>query len=619
MKNTKLFSFLGIFTFLILGLSLVSATTLAEWDLTSDGVASNVESGVTAGDFTVGTGVTAVTFGADGAYTDAWSTGALDTDDYFQITLSPNANYDLTISDINFGERRSLTGIRDYKVQWSKQSDFSSETTITTENVPDDDAERDGSISSLSIDVDDGETIYIRLFGYNSEAAGGNWRVNDGTLNIEGEATAITTSFCELGPQDDGDLTLNVDVKNKGAGEEDDEWLPLDKIEVEVEIENDGSDDMDNVILELGLFEEGSSTNIADEMMWISEDDEEIKIGDVKDDDKETHTFIFKVDPEIEKGNYILKVKAYPKSDEDIKCIDYSDDLEDFGSEDTYAEISIDREDVNDERAIIVDMDELNIPYEVNCGQTIIAVADIYNIADEDQDQVKVTLVNSELEINLAKEIKEDLDMGDKEEVTFTIEIPENAEEKEYVLEFRTRYDYDDDDGSYDEFSDAFTKHIKVVGSCQGTEPTLVATLLSDAKLGEDLVIQVTVTNNGKSSENFVIAAESTETWAEIINVNPQILTIAQDSVGTATITLNPTQAGTQTFDIALIYSGQEVRQSVSVIIEEETGFMTGAFSGFSELGDTGLYAIAGIFLVLVIIILVLIVKVAKASKVAEF
>tara|TARA_Y100000034_G_C6906245_1_gene420641 strand:- start:2627 stop:4468 length:1842 start_codon:yes stop_codon:yes gene_type:complete len=613
MKNTKLFSFLGIFVFLILGLSLVSATTLAEWDFEDSNLVK--DSGVATATLSINAGGTA-TYPAGNAptATTALSSDDWDASEYFEIVIDTT---DYESLSIEFDEQTSTTGPTSFKIEYSSDgaafTDLAGSTTVTTTPFTANPMHT-FDLSSISA-IDDNALTKLKITPSGATNAAGTLRIDN--LKIEG--TLITTSFCTDGPQDEGELTLNVDVKNKGAGEEDDEWLPLDKIEVEVEVENDGGEDLDNVILELGLFEEGSSTNIADEMVWISEDDEEIKIGDVDEDDQEKHTFIFKVDPEIEKGNYILKVKAYPKSDEDIKCIDYSDDLEDFGSEDTYAEISIDREDVNDERAIIVDMDELNIPYEVNCGQTIIAVADIYNIADEDQDQVKVTLVNSELEINLAKEIKEDLDMGDKEEVTFTIEIPENAEEKEYVLEFRTRYDYDDDDGSYDEFSDAFTKHIKVVGSCQGTEPTLVATLLSDAKLGEDLVIQVTVTNNGKSSENFVIAAESTETWAEIINVNPQILTIAQDSVGTATITLNPTQAGTQTFDIALIYSGQEVRQSVSVIIEEETGFMTGAFSGFSELGDTGLYAIAGIFLVLVIIILVLIVKVAKASKVAEF
>lgn len=575
MKNTKLFSFIGIFTFLILSLSLVSAAVeYTPTELTGTG-----DQGATA----------TINLNLENDYSSDLNTITA----VFSDLISGSNT--IASSNLNIPSIDSSTVI----------ADRDSLDVVVEVSIP----------SSQAIGTYTGEVEFFGTLGSGNDQS-------RGTVNITLEVTPLvaTDSFCEDGPLDTADLTLNVDIKNKGEGAEDDEWLPLDKIEVEVEIENDGSEDMDNVILELGLFEEGgSSKNIADEMLWISEDDEKIKIGDVDEDDEEKHTFIFRVDPDIEEGDYILKVKAYPKGDEDIQCIDSSDDLKDFGDEDTYAKIQIEREDVNDERAIIVDVGEIDMPYEVNCGQTIMLVADIYNIADEDQEQVKITLRNSELGIDLTTEIREDLDMGDKEQITFTFEIPENAEEKEYFLEFRTYYDYDDDDGAYDEFSDAFTKHIKVAGSCIGTEPTITATLLSDAKLGEDLIVKVTVTNNGKSEENFVIDVQGTETWAEIVDVSPQILTISQGSIDTATITLKPTQTGTHTFDVVLIYSGQEVTQSVSVSIEEEAGFMTGAFAGLNKLGDTGLYAVAGIFLVLVIIILVLIVKVAKAPKAAEF
>ena len=40
--------------------------------------------------------------------------------------------------------------------------------------------------------------------------------------------------------------------------------------------ESDGTVDLDDVIFELGLYKKGSSTNIIDEMLWISKDDEEV-------------------------------------------------------------------------------------------------------------------------------------------------------------------------------------------------------------------------------------------------------------------------------------------------------------------------------------------------------
>ncbi len=44
----------------------------------------------------------------------------------------------------------------------------------------------------MSVAVDEGKTLYIRFFGYSSEAAGGTWRINGGTLEIKGTVTAAT-------------------------------------------------------------------------------------------------------------------------------------------------------------------------------------------------------------------------------------------------------------------------------------------------------------------------------------------------------------------------------------------------------------------------------------------
>jgi hypothetical protein len=166
-------------------ISSASAATLSEWSLTVDGSPSNVAANVTAGNFTGGGGIGGLNFGANGVYANGWSTGAQDANDYFQITLDPNVGYKLNITDINFGERRSLTGIRDYQVEWSIDG-FATSTVVSTVNVPDDDTERGGSVGGLDIDVPDGDTLTIRFFGYNAEGAAGTWRINDDTLQILG-------------------------------------------------------------------------------------------------------------------------------------------------------------------------------------------------------------------------------------------------------------------------------------------------------------------------------------------------------------------------------------------------------------------------------------------------
>jgi len=105
--------------------------------------------------------------------------------------------------------------------------------------------------------------------------------INNGTIDEDRTLTvSFINSFCELGAIDDSNLDLNVEINNLGQGAEDEEWLPLDRIKVEVQIENDKNDvDLNNVVLELALIDE-SGNNVADDLIWLSEDNEEIEIGD---------------------------------------------------------------------------------------------------------------------------------------------------------------------------------------------------------------------------------------------------------------------------------------------------------------------------------------------------
>ncbi|MDX1364946.1 MAG: GEVED domain-containing protein, partial [Arenibacter latericius] len=167
--------------------------TLSEWALTDHGNPNNVAANVTAGDFFGGTGIGEITYSTTGAYSNGWSTGSINLNDYYQISISPNTGYDLNIEEILFGERRSGTGIRNYQVRWSTDN-FSTFSTIATMEVPDNTSERSGDITGLSIDVNDGETILIRFYGYNAEAGGGTWRINDDTLALIGTITSSCPS-----------------------------------------------------------------------------------------------------------------------------------------------------------------------------------------------------------------------------------------------------------------------------------------------------------------------------------------------------------------------------------------------------------------------------------------
>ena len=192
MMKKSILSFYKIFVVAVLlfGFGKVSGQ-IAQWALTSDGTPSGVNANTTATDFTAGSGISTISYTTSGGASSGWSQSGIDLNDYFEVSVAPNATYKLNISEVNFSERRSGTGIRNYQVRWSIDN-FASFTTIATVAVPDDTNGRVGNISGLNIDVAEGKTLKIRFYGYNSEAAGGKWRINSGTLNIVGTVTLDT-------------------------------------------------------------------------------------------------------------------------------------------------------------------------------------------------------------------------------------------------------------------------------------------------------------------------------------------------------------------------------------------------------------------------------------------
>ena len=200
-----------------------------------------------------------------------------------------------------------------------------------------------------------------------------------------------------------------------------------------------------------------------------------------------------------------------------------------------------------------------------------------------------------------------------------TIPNRRNASEKLYKLSFTTSYDYRSSTDTYRKTSRTFDAQLKVAGNCIAPTPVvpvISANLLSAAKIGEQLVVQVNIKNTGNKTENYVVSSENHDSWAQLVKVEPQIVNIAAGSSGTATITFNPTVAGQKSFNLKVLYSGQTATQPVSVTIAEKAGLFAGGFGG---LGNTGLYVVSGIVLLLIIIVIVLIVKLASSVSKEEF
>ncbi|HPY14614.1 MAG TPA: hypothetical protein PLI61_06935, partial [bacterium] len=68
---------------------------------------------------------------------------------------------------------------------------YSSYETLGDIAVPDNDSIRYNTFNDLGVALDPGETLYIRFFGYNSEAAAGTWRIQADSLKIGGYFVAV--------------------------------------------------------------------------------------------------------------------------------------------------------------------------------------------------------------------------------------------------------------------------------------------------------------------------------------------------------------------------------------------------------------------------------------------
>jgi hypothetical protein len=434
---------------------------------------------------------------------------------------------------------------------------------------------------------------------------------------VQTPATQTTTvkavsSFCSAGPVG-GNLTLSK-VKIDNQDGKDDEWELLDTIEIEVEVDNDGNDDIDDVFIEIGLFN-SNGNNIIDDMEHDHPDEEERDVGNIRDGKDEKATFVFRIPADVDDGGYRLAVKAYSDDlGETVECVDFSNDL----NNDFYETVDIDR--VSDEERFIV-VDDILIDEQATCGEAVSGFFTVFNIGDEDQERVLISMKNAELGLDQKFEITQDLDQGDDDTLSFVFTVPNTVEDGIYNIEFRTEYDYNN--GVYREISeDTFLGFLQVIG-CKagpGSTPTptgkvlISASLSSDAKAGEELVVTTSITNIGTDTLTSLLNARTFQSWAELSSISPTSLSLAPGESKTSTFTFNvkSTASGTQSFIIESNSAGNIDVQEVEVNIAGGSAPVTG-FAGFNLGGGSNLiWIIAIVNIILIILIIIVAVRLSQ-------
>lgn len=144
--------------------------------------------GGTASTMTRGSGLTA-TIAAGAFSSSGWTTAnTRDVNDYYTFTVTPSANYQMTLTRLELDERRSGTGIREWAI-YSSLDGYNVALTPTFA-VPDDTLTRTDQGVNLGAPFSLlSAPISFRIYGYTSEGSGGTWRIDN--VQLSGSLTAV--------------------------------------------------------------------------------------------------------------------------------------------------------------------------------------------------------------------------------------------------------------------------------------------------------------------------------------------------------------------------------------------------------------------------------------------
>jgi hypothetical protein len=434
---------------------------------------------------------------------------------------------------------------------------------------------------------------------------------NDATVTVSADDETATseitleTEYCVAGNR--GVLKIDrLDFTNNGMGD-DDEWYLTDEIEVEVRIENtDDDNDVDDIVVEWGLYNKETGEFIIDD-----EEDE----FNLDDDEDETLTFSFTLDPEdfdedYNENDFAFYIKAYSED---------SDHGEDVTCDAEIEEITI----IKDDNFVIVDDIELtadNLP----CGEELSGEFRVWNVGEEDEDDVYVIITNEELGIN-EKIMVGDIDVLDDIKRTFSARVPSDASEKTYTLKFEV-YDEDDDIFENNEDDEArFTKTFDVEGECreQGAGDVLITAVndptTPNANAGKQFIIKTTLTNTGDVSGTYTVAVFGNSAWSTLASIDPQLIVLEAGESKDVSIVLSVDDEAEGDKELTIkATSGDEVNEQKVLVSVSNDGKEGPEFDAFSEhiKNNWFIYVIVLINVILIIAIILVIRSMVRPREV---
>ena len=431
------------------------------------------------------------------------------TDSSFNITVTSDQNETITFSGLDDITEGSET------ITFTVPSDI-------TVNAS------EAQIVTINYNVQSGfDFEFSKLYSTDLEA---NGTIND--LVSQELSFEVNDEACSVA--DNGNLDINIkDIMVINGFGDDEDWFPLDEIEVEIEVENNGDEKINDIVLEWGLY----NTNTG---KWYIDDEE--KDFNLKDGDEEVITINFKLDDDIDDfeddDDYVFYAWVTGEDEE-------FDDDETCSSESESIDMIVERD--------FVVLYDITIPEVVSCGSDVQITADVWNIGERNQDEVSIIVYNQALGLN-NEVVVGDVDAFEDESFTFDFQIPKDVEEKTYLIKLKV-YDEDNDlfENDYDDRESTFNAVLKVEGSCSSDAKAVVsANLVSGGQAGKDLVIKATITNTGEDLTTYSLNAAGYTEWASSAQFDQSTVILSAGSSQDVLITFNVNSdaIGDQLFDL---------------------------------------------------------------------
>ena len=426
----------------------------------------------------------------------------------------------------------------------------------------------------------------------NFTAVGSSSSTQSQLISFEVSDTPEEIQECSLIGNSGNDLDLEIDKFNVISGFGDDEtWLPFATVQVEIDVENRNKDDeMEDITIGWGIYD-------LDEHEWILDDEEDD--FNLDDGDDTTITIEFTLDDlndYEDENDYIFYVWANAKLDDD-------NETELCSSDSDNVEIKIE-----DDFIILYDFQFLDT---VSCGDQVDITAEIWNIGDDEQEDVTIEVHNSKLGISEIIQIG-DIDEFDDLPFEYSFKIPSNIEEGKYDIYF-TIYDEDEDVfENYDDDIAEFSIRLNVDGSCSSSsqEGVLVQAQLESETVvpGKDAIVKLTVQNTETSRQTYSVNIAGYTTWATLENqISPITLNAGESKDVLITFNVKEEISGEKTFNVEILNNNELIlTQPVSVMIQSSSN--TDSLEDF----DWYLWGIVILNIILIVAIIIVAIKLAR-------